>query len=127
MSEVLSRRGIVGFIAAIAAAPKAVEAQALEVLRDQIFDGPSNAPPPHGGMGHQRMTFEQLALKPFMVSANRRMRMRVDAIQRCGSMSKAAKQAYIRKAQQESAPILLKWSKVMGWISPDADESDMYG
>ncbi len=129
MSEVLSRRGIVGLIAAFAAAPKAVEAQAVEVLRERMFErDEGHAPPPLAQLpGHQRLTIEQMALKPFWTEANRKARMRVNAIRRCNSMSPAAKQAYIKIAQQESAPILLKWSKLMGWAGPDADESDIYG
>lgn len=126
MKEILSRRGIVGFIAALAAAPKAVEAQAMEVLRDQVFNTDEMAPP-MGAAGHQRLTLEQMAMKPFWVEANRKARMEMAAIRRCHSMSPAAKAAYIKAAQEKSAPILLKFSKLMGWIGPDADESDIHG
>ena len=126
MKEIMSRRGIVGVIAALAAAPKAVEEQAVEVLRDRLFD--HGEPPSTLGYGGpppgQPLSIEQLAMKQLMADAERETRRRTRAIRACHSMSPAAKEAYMRDARQASEPITMKWAKLMGWRAPNDNVRD---
>lgn len=122
MSALHSRRGIVGVLAMLAGAPRAVEAQALEVLRDKFADRPQTGPLACGGSGH--MSNEALIMKPFMLQAQREARRRQNAITRCHSMSEAAKVAYRRDAERDAQPVLMRWAKIMGWRAPNDDMED---
>lgn len=125
----LARRGVIGLIAALAASPRAVEAQAREALSDALH-GPAfdmegaEGLPPAASTGAQKLTPEQLLMKHMVREANRKRRMRTNAINGCRSMSTAAKRAYIRDARRESEGVDLKFAKLMGWRAENDDVNE---
>ncbi len=131
MADPLSRRGIVGFVAALATAPRAVEAQAMEALNQALSRTPDDyagqASPPATATGSpESLTPEQLIMKRLVRDANKERRRRINALYACRSMSKAARRAYIRDAREQSDSLELKFAKLMGWRAEN-DDFDEWG
>lgn len=132
MNNPLSRRGIVGFIAALSAAPRAVATQATESLRDAIDETYQNQRIGRTGGGMPdtdappKLNALQYVAKLAYRDANKKAELRIARITACKSMSQGAKRAYYKIAREESQPVYLKYAALMGWRAENDDIDDGY-
>lgn len=126
MSDPLSRRGIVAFLAALSAAPRAVATTAAESLREAI-DETYEHPGQTVGRGMpeymrpEKLNPLQYAAKLAHRDANKKAELRCARITACKSMSRSAKRAYYKIARDESQPVYLKYAMLMGWRAENDD------
>lgn len=128
-SSPLSRRGIVGFIAALSTAPRAVASQAVDALKDRQDElKPPRVPYLSAETDPKSAPLDpaQLLLQAQYKAARKKANARRARIDACRSMSRLAKRAYHRIAEEESAPLYIKWAQAMGWRAPNDETDDDY-